>query len=474
MLLVAIVYNGAGLSVAMPRAGGDYVFGSRIVHPIWGMIPSFMLLFSAVFGIPAVMIVALQAFLAPLITTLYPSQASMAASLFYTSPLNLFIITSVVIILVFGLAMLKTKAYFYFMRVVFVFGMIMALVLIAFLLSQSHSAVIANYDSQSLTGFNSSATIANATSAGWTTNVAPSALTTSAALIYVLFFLMAGSAATYLAGEIKQVNRSMPVGFIGGQVLGWVIAAAGILAFVGLFGYNFLSAFGFEAYLNPIKAASGSFGPFVLILAIIPNHTIDLLIGVSFVLGTFAFAAVPLMPASRMIFAWSFDRMIPERFSYVSARTGTPLISLAFLTGLSIILAGVYSYYSSTLGGLLATTIIVSIAFLPNAISAILLPYRRKSIFQSSPKFVNRKIGGIPVLVITGAIHAVGLVTILILTFLNPIAAGTTNGIIGSELSTAILLGLLASILFYPISRAIRRRRDGIDLKLLFNEIPVE
>jgi amino acid transporter len=43
--LLALAYNTVALSSAMPRAGGDYVFGSWVVHPIWGMIPSFMILF---------------------------------------------------------------------------------------------------------------------------------------------------------------------------------------------------------------------------------------------------------------------------------------------------------------------------------------------------------------------------------------------------------------------------------------------
>ncbi|MCL5067956.1 MAG: hypothetical protein M1368_06355, partial [Thaumarchaeota archaeon] len=48
VLLLALAYNTAALASAMPRAGGDYVFGSRVIHPVWGMIPSFMVLFSFV------------------------------------------------------------------------------------------------------------------------------------------------------------------------------------------------------------------------------------------------------------------------------------------------------------------------------------------------------------------------------------------------------------------------------------------
>lgn len=67
VLLLPLAYNTTALSSTIPRAGGDYVFGSRIVHPIWGVIPSFMILFSFVTGIGSLVIVTLQAFVGPAI-----------------------------------------------------------------------------------------------------------------------------------------------------------------------------------------------------------------------------------------------------------------------------------------------------------------------------------------------------------------------------------------------------------------------
>ena len=81
ILLITVAYNTICLSATLPRAGGDYVFGSRIVNPIWGMIPSFMVEFSFVVGIASLAVVALEAFIGPAIITSYPQYAQTVSSL---------------------------------------------------------------------------------------------------------------------------------------------------------------------------------------------------------------------------------------------------------------------------------------------------------------------------------------------------------------------------------------------------------
>ncbi|PSO05500.1 hypothetical protein B9Q12_00345, partial [Candidatus Marsarchaeota G2 archaeon ECH_B_SAG-G06] len=93
VLLLPLAYNTTALSSTIPRAGGDYVFGSRIVHPIWGVIPSFMILFSFVTGIGSLVIVTLQAFVGPAIITSYPQFLNATLSFLYLYPIRLFAIS---------------------------------------------------------------------------------------------------------------------------------------------------------------------------------------------------------------------------------------------------------------------------------------------------------------------------------------------------------------------------------------------
>ena len=286
-------------------------------------------------------------------------------------------------------------------------------------------------------------------------------------MIFVFFFLAAPISA-YFASEIKNTARSMTIGMIGGTVISWVIATVGILAFVGAFGYKFVSAFGFLGLTNP-----GTFNANVLVLAVVNNPNVAFLVGLGFAVATLGLVAAPMLPASRILFAWSFDRLIPAQFASVSNRTRTPAFSLAIVGILTIIVAAIDAYYSTVLGGFLATTVIVAIAFLPNGITAALLPFRRKDIYNLSPSIVTKKIGGFPLLTISGLVHATGFLILIVLVFLNPAASGTNNGQISSGALAIILVGLLVSIIFYPIAKAIRKS-SGIDLALIFREIPPE
>lgn len=471
LLLIPLAYNTAALSSALPRAGGDYVFGSRIVNPVWGMIPSFMVLFSFVVGIGTLVVVDLEAFVGPAILTSYPQYAGAVTSWIYT-PANLAVVAAVILALVFALAIASTKGWFWFIRAVSIFSVLMILVFFAYLAVTSHGTIMANFNGQNATGFTFNQVIANATSDGWSSSVPASALTAAGAMIFVFFFLAAPISA-YFASEIKNTARSMTIGVIGGTVVSWIVASIGVLAFIGAFGYAFISDFSYFGVINSTTAPTGVFSVNALVLAVVSNPTVAFLIGLGFALATLGLVAAPMLPASRILFAWSFDRMIPSQFASVSDRTRTPAFSLAIVGILTIIVAILDVYYSAALGGFLATTIIVAIAFLPNGVTAALLPFRRKDIYNTSPSIVTKKVGGFPLLSISGLIHAAGFLILIVLVFLYPAAAGTSNGIISGGALTIIIVGLLVSIIFYPLAKAIRKSQ-GIDLGLVFNEIPPE
>ncbi len=474
VLLLALSYNTVALSSTFPRAGGDYVFGSRVVHPIWGMVPSFMVLFSFVVGIGTLVPLALEAFFAPTFLTSYGSNSGVSTWVFnwiYGPHLNLAVLCAVILIILFGLAILSTKAWFWFVRFVSIYALVAVIAFLIYLGVTKQSTIFSNFNSQLSTGFNQSQVLANATQAGWGYPVAASALVTSGAMIFIFFFLAAPISA-YFAGEIRNASRSMAIGMFGGTVVSWLIATVGILAIVAAFGYKFLSAFGFEALIN--TKVSSAFSPNALIYAVVGDPNVAFFIGLGLSFAVLGLVAAPMLPASRILFSWSFDRLIPTHFASVSDRTHTPVLSLGVVAVLTIIVASLDTYYSSVLGAFLATTVIVAIAFLPNGVTAAILPFRKKDAFENAPPIAKKRIGGVPLVTVSGLVHAVGFGALIILVFLYPAASGTSTGTFGSGPLAVVAVALLLSLIFYPIARAIRKSVSHIDLAAVYREIPPE
>ena len=469
--IFAIAFTVTLLSSSMPRAGGDYVFGSRVVHPVWGMVASFMWMFTLIVGTGSLALLTIQGFLGPAILVSFPQYTSSVVSLLYT-PSTVFVVVALLLVGLIVLAALSTRAWFLAVRIFFIYGLIMMVVLIGYLLTVPKSVIISNFNGQLATGFNYSDVLSNATSAGWSPTVAATPLSTAGAMIFILFFLTITLPA-FFAGEIKHVSKSMLIGEVGGSILSLAVATVAILAWVGAFGYSFLSAFGYEAYLNPTTAPTGAFNANALVLAIVGSPALAFLIGLAFALVTLGLTAVTIIPSSRIFFAWGFDRLIPARFCSVSDRTHTPLFSFAVFGLLVMVMAAIDCFFASYIGPFLATTLLLMAAYLPNGVSALLLPYRRKSIFDASPALVKKKFGPVPLVSLAGLVQTISVMLLLVLVFLNPAAAGTSNGTLGSGALAVIVVALTISIIFYPISKAIRKR-SGIDLSLVYREIPPE
>jgi uncharacterized membrane protein YeiB len=110
-----------------------------------------------------------------------------------------------------------------------------------------------------------------------------------------------------------------------------------------------------------------------------------------------------------------------------------------------------------------------AIGFWITSFAAILLPYRKKDLFESAPPSVRRKVAGIPLVTIAGVINLLLFSLILYASFAMPAFAGPVG--LGA---TAFVVGLyVLGFIIYFIAKAIRRQ-EGVDLDLLYTEIPPE
>jgi hypothetical protein len=95
----------------------------------------------------------------------------------------------------------------------------------------------------------------------------------------------------------------------------------------------------------------------------------------------------------------------------------------------------------------------------------MLFPYVRKNTFDAGPPIAKTRIGGIPLLSIAGGITTVTMVAS---------AVSNSASILASPIALAGTLSLfLVGGIFYYVAKAVRTR-EGLDVSLLFKEIPPE
>jgi amino acid transporter len=191
------------------------------------------------------------------------------------------------------------------------------------------------------------------------------------------------------------------------------------------------------------------------------------LISFSFIVAFIVALPATFLIATRSLFAWSFDRILPSRVSDVNERTRSPLVANAVVLAVTLIYLVLIVYGSSKFLEIFFTAGMAELlTFMVVALTAIWFPFRRRAMYDASP--IRRSIGGIPMLALVGV--AALLVYVL---FFYPLATNDTLGANTTTgwVATAIIAGL--GIAIYPVSYLINKAR-GIDLRLAFRELPPE
>jgi amino acid transporter len=169
-----------------------------------------------------------------------------------------------------------------------------------------------------------------------------------------------------------------------------------------------------------------------------------------------------------VIFAAAFDRALPESVAKVD-RNGVPYVALLLMLIPGIGLGALYAYNADFQTYTLAATLVIAITFLGSAIAALVLPWRRKEIYDASP-IAKYRVMGIPLITFTAALFIVFLVFCLYKWFTDPDEVYAVN-----DTGSLIFMGALyvLALAIFVGSRIIRRRQ-GTDLSMAYGEIPAE
>jgi APA family basic amino acid/polyamine antiporter len=464
----------AGLIVTIPRAGGDYVWQTRILGSGLGFVMAatgwwFILwLWAPIYG----NILSVQLF-QPLWATLKLTWPAGGAAWFGTDN-GIFVVSLITIALAGLLVSIGMAGYARFQKWCFYGALVAFAVVVVLLLINSHANFVHSFNlyGQKYFGVHNAYAATNhaATKLGFSPTplgfgpLGPTMLLVPA----MMFFILWPNWGATLYGEIRGANDFKRV-FTGMFVGLWLTVALTII-FLLLVAKTI--GWGFYQNLNALDYnLKPQFGiwpyPFMFAGWLVHNTVFQAILILALSLWFFGWVGTLFLSSTRVIFAAAFDRVLPDRAAEVSEKRKVPLYSLLLMLLPAVGLSAIYAYSLTFRTYTLDATLVIAVTYLFSAIAVVILPFRKRDLWQASPAS-RIKVLGVPIVPVSG------LITVALLVF-NLVEWLTNNNYFVNNKTSLIYMGAMyvLAIVIFVVARLVRRRQ-GIDLGLINKEIPVE
>jgi basic amino acid/polyamine antiporter, APA family len=463
------------LASSMPRTGGDYVWVSRILAPPLATISNFGAALSATIGATFWARYFPVYGLGPILVTLGVmfDNATLIewGQNFQTKGEWIFVGAMVMVVLMGAILIAGLRTTFTWQNTFWIIASIGTFIAFIVLLLGSNADFTGNFNT--LNAKYGGGTTADVLAAVKAAGVQPNAgdLNATAPTIFIVMtFMMWNWWSVYLSGELKSAaNRGRQMGIMFGA-LAWdvIFIVIGALLLFKVTGYDFMVA---------VNQANSAYGVpqapwYHFIASLVFNSPILTLL----IVGSFLFWSLPAMVGNtfmpiRTWFAWSFDRLLPEKLSEVNERTHSPvwaiLLEMVIITLMLVWSIATTDFITWLTLGVLAGVVCVVIV----GVAAIAFPTRRADLYQASP--ANVKFAGIPVLYIVGPLSILVMLFLTWCTVVYPalVMMGNTSNMwwIPAFMGMIAVVGLVV----YYGARAIRKNQ-GIDIDLVYRELPPE
>jgi APA family basic amino acid/polyamine antiporter len=480
VLITFLVITYAGLISAMPRAGGDYVWQSRVlgggiafvlaVTGWWFILWHWAPIYANILSVEV---------LQPLFAIF-----KWTGAVTWLGTHNGIFITSVGTIVLAGfLVSLGMEGYARVQRFCFYVGMVALAVMLLILVFGSKSGFASAFNREAANLFGAKGDVYKATLTTAATGNAVPAMKLSlspffgASLLlvpFMAFWILWPNWGATLYGEVRGAGDFRKV--MGGMMWGlWVtigLSVILVLLMAKTFGWQFFNAananYWFPLYGGTAAPTIPIF-PYPPLLASFYIHSAFFQAIVVLAFGTWflGWAGTLFLSSTRVVFAAAFDRILPEWAARVSERRHVPFGALALMLFPSVIISAFYAYKSGFITYTLDATLVIAVTFFGTAIAAMILPWRKKSLYENSA-IAKYKVGGIPLITLTGGITAAFLGWMLFKWFTDDLYAINNST---SLKYLAAMYGL--AIVVYAIAYFVRRSQ-GINLKAIHQEIPVD
>lgn len=465
-LVIYFVY--AGVGSAMPRAGGDYLYESRSIHPLVG------------FSVPwACQILFWLAF---------PSAGAFVVSSFGLAPIahaagadglevwlvgknGTFVVAAAVVIACWLLTVFGLRLY----RPVQRFILVPAIMIATFTI---FGLLFANLGTDFSSKFNAfhqdQITTQSVQSAATKSGFEPVGFSLRDTLIWVAvlaaYIPYTMYSAQGLLGEVKQARnlRRLFIAFLlPGVLVSMIMLALPFFLLERIAGGTFLDQYAWAYNSGGIAPDySPNVGVFFSMLS--DNAVVTTLVAIGFVAGGFGIANVVFVNSARIMMAMGLDGSLPSLFSDVSPRFRSPVKATTIWSLCALIIAAIFSYrpewqLTILIGGAITSVIVVGVTCLAGAV----FPYRTPEIYAEAP-VARYRLGSVPLITIAGALGviATGLLIWVALTF-------EELGITSRDSRLAIGGAFVTGVVVYLAMR-LYRRAQGVDTSLVYRAVPPE
>ena len=458
---IATVFVFAVMATAMPRAGGGYVYISRTISPGVGFVAAWaeFMGIALSYGLIAVAVVEFFGLFLPVAL---PALEPITDWLF--DPIPLFVLGAIFTFGFGALAFFGASMTGKVLHIMFWIPAVITLTIYLFLILGALDPTTMATGIENFTTYTPAEWIDEAVAQGINDNEVTDYVTAVNAAVMAAYWAWIGYAAiSFAAGEVKEANRSLPISHLaaGFIILGVYVTVSTFMAMAasvgtgtvaGSGGWTFFQA---QAYLGYGEGAAGTdfpnraWMPFVAMMSSSGFNIMGLgdLLNISFAIAAILWLANDLPPfvttSSRIIFAMSFDRALPEAFAKVDERWHSPTNAIIFVCFVALLGAfGEADIFGTKGFGMLfgegetvpilydifnpggsigGTDLLDAVFFTTACISAIILPRKLKDVYERSGW--RPKIGGREAVVVIGIIALILNIYIDLL-ILGPASAG--------------------------------------------------
>lgn len=459
---------------AIPRAGGEYVYLSRIISPALGAMfgIGICIAFTYILAANANFTAQYFPFLLTALGAAFGSSAISDAASHVTSQTAIAIISVLMLLVVGAASWVSLRRLAQVILGLVIVQLVAFLVLGWLLITHSHNDFVTAFGA-----FSGHPTAYNDILAAAAKDNIPLGVSFGSSLLVVPFMVLNYNGVLYsyyVGGELKRPGRTYlyaSVISIGLLIVVWVGVWLLMLNTVGLdfmqsqakLGANDPAAYG---AITSLQSSAGGLG-YGLVLSGDPISKI--LIGIAVPSAELAVDLAFVAVITRVLFALAFDRLLPIGLAKISESSAVPTnaIIVAVAGGIVFALLAAFLNLANIVANL---ALFVALIILAGGVAATALPFRRPDLILKPGATALPRIGGIPVPALWGAATTVLALIVVILIIGHPEVFGAFS--VSSVATLVIVLG--AGPVIYLIARQMRLRQSSIDLRLAMRELPPE